>query len=34
MEEFDVLLTDISRANIEITRTKAIEGLMPKIDIK
>ena len=25
MEEFDVLLTDISRVNIEITRTKTMK---------
>ena len=31
MEEFDVLLIDIARVNIETTRTK---GLMPKIDKK
>ena len=35
MEEFDVLLTDISRVNKEITRIKATcEGLMPKVDKK
>ena len=32
MEEFDALLTDISRVNIEITRTKAMK--VPKMDKK
>ena len=33
MKEFDVLLTDISRVIIEITRTKTMNlGLTPKMD--
>ena len=34
MEEFDVLLTDISRVNIEITRTKMMKAWCQKMDKK